>query len=131
MCRSKHVEPSINFGIINYITRLHLVGISTEYFTNLDPVFVIKYVYLLTNFQCLVTDYEQFKFLSARTHICKRFLLEMQVVKGKSRNRLDNERSEGFLMLAIPHRRPATENLWQRNRGKLLIGGFVSFKIGM
>ena len=24
--RSKHVEPSINFGIINSITRLHLVG---------------------------------------------------------------------------------------------------------
>ena len=28
--RSKHVEPSINFGIINSITKLHLVGISTE-----------------------------------------------------------------------------------------------------
>ena len=26
----KHVEPSINFGIINSITKLHLVGISTE-----------------------------------------------------------------------------------------------------
>jgi hypothetical protein len=25
-CRSKHVEPSINFGIIRSITRLHLVG---------------------------------------------------------------------------------------------------------
>jgi hypothetical protein len=24
------VEPSINFGIINYITKLHLVGIYTE-----------------------------------------------------------------------------------------------------
>jgi len=30
VCRSKHVEPSINFGIINSITKLHLVGISTE-----------------------------------------------------------------------------------------------------
>ena len=30
MCPSKHVEPSINFGIINSITKLHLVGISTE-----------------------------------------------------------------------------------------------------
>jgi len=30
MCRSKHVEPSINFGIINSITKLHLVGISTD-----------------------------------------------------------------------------------------------------
>jgi len=26
VCHSKHVEPSINFGIINSITRLHLVG---------------------------------------------------------------------------------------------------------
>ena len=32
MCHSKHVEPSINFGIINSITKLHLVGISTEYY---------------------------------------------------------------------------------------------------
>jgi hypothetical protein len=30
VCRSKHVEPSINFGIINSITKLHFVGISTE-----------------------------------------------------------------------------------------------------
>ena len=26
VCRSKHVDPSIHFGIINSITRLHLVG---------------------------------------------------------------------------------------------------------
>jgi hypothetical protein len=30
VCRSKHVEPSINFGIINSFTKLHLVGISTD-----------------------------------------------------------------------------------------------------
>jgi hypothetical protein len=30
--RSKHVEPSINFGIINYILKLHLVGNFTETF---------------------------------------------------------------------------------------------------
>ena len=30
MCLSKHAEPSVNFGIINSITKLHLVGISTE-----------------------------------------------------------------------------------------------------
>jgi len=30
VCRSKHVEPSINSGIINSITKLHLVGISTK-----------------------------------------------------------------------------------------------------
>jgi hypothetical protein len=33
VCRSKHVEPLVNFGIINSITKLHLVGISTESFT--------------------------------------------------------------------------------------------------
>jgi len=41
VCRSKHVELSINFGIINSITKPHLVGISTEYFSynklTLDP----------------------------------------------------------------------------------------------
>jgi hypothetical protein len=31
VCRSKHVEPAINFGIINSIIKLHLVGISTEF----------------------------------------------------------------------------------------------------
>jgi hypothetical protein len=30
MISAKHVEPSINFGIINSITKLHLVGICTE-----------------------------------------------------------------------------------------------------
>jgi hypothetical protein len=30
LSRSKHVEPSINFGIINSITKLHIVGFSTE-----------------------------------------------------------------------------------------------------
>jgi len=35
VCRSKHVEPSINFGIINSITKLHLVGISTETYRHL------------------------------------------------------------------------------------------------
>jgi hypothetical protein len=29
VCRSKHVEPSINCGIINSVTKLHLVVIST------------------------------------------------------------------------------------------------------
>jgi len=30
VCPSKHVEPSVNYGIISSITKLHLVGISTE-----------------------------------------------------------------------------------------------------
>jgi len=60
--------------------------------------------YVLTKFQCLVTDYDELKFRSTRTHICKRFLLEMQVTKGKSNYRLDEDRSEGCVMLATPHR---------------------------
>jgi hypothetical protein len=36
VCRSKHVEPLKNFGIINSITKLHLVGISTVYFLQLN-----------------------------------------------------------------------------------------------
>jgi len=36
VCRSKHVEPSVNFGIINSITKLHLVGISTAFSEYLD-----------------------------------------------------------------------------------------------
>jgi hypothetical protein len=31
VCRSKHVEPPINFGTINSITKLHFVGISIEW----------------------------------------------------------------------------------------------------
>jgi hypothetical protein len=38
--RSKHVEPSINHGIINSITKLHLVGISTERCVNIAGQFV-------------------------------------------------------------------------------------------
>ena len=37
VCRSKHVEPSVNFGIINSIKKLHLVGISLERFRSLLP----------------------------------------------------------------------------------------------
>jgi hypothetical protein len=36
VCRSKHVEPTINFGIINSITKLHFVGISTEISSNIE-----------------------------------------------------------------------------------------------
>jgi len=51
VCRSKHVEPSINFGIINSITKLHLVGISTElpyliairYASDILPKFISLY----------------------------------------------------------------------------------------
>jgi len=46
--RSKHVEPSINFGIINSITKLHIVGISTEYFKAYKREEVEKYRRALT-----------------------------------------------------------------------------------
>jgi hypothetical protein len=38
MCRSKHVEPLKNFEIINSITKLHVVGISTLCFTCLGDI---------------------------------------------------------------------------------------------
>jgi hypothetical protein len=46
VCHSKYVEPSINFGIINFITKLHLVDISTESSTmhgsmNIKSIFFI------------------------------------------------------------------------------------------
>jgi len=48
VCRSKHVEPSINFGIINSITKLHLVGISTEsYYDARIHEYQISYTTLL------------------------------------------------------------------------------------
>ena len=45
MCRSKHVEPLKNFGIINSTTKLHLVGISTEY------EWVVTYLYFSITLQ--------------------------------------------------------------------------------
>jgi hypothetical protein len=41
-CRSKHVELSINFGIINSITKLHLVGISTESYAQVLTVSLLN-----------------------------------------------------------------------------------------
>jgi len=49
VCRSKHVEPSINFGIINSITKLHLAGISTESSTRHGSM-NIKYSIFLSDF---------------------------------------------------------------------------------
>jgi len=45
--RSKHVEPSINFGIINSITKLHLVGISTEWFMSYLYIAVLSFTVFL------------------------------------------------------------------------------------
>ena len=42
VCRSKHVELSINSGIINSIAKLHLVGISTE---SIYSLLIIKQSY--------------------------------------------------------------------------------------
>jgi hypothetical protein len=49
VCRSKHVEPSVNFGIINSITKLHLVGISTELSTMHRSVNIKSSVFLTTS----------------------------------------------------------------------------------
>jgi hypothetical protein len=38
VCRSKHVEPLKNFGIINSLTKLHLVGISTEHHNSISTI---------------------------------------------------------------------------------------------
>jgi hypothetical protein len=42
VCRSKHGEPSINYGIINSITILHLVGISTEALSEIEFITIIE-----------------------------------------------------------------------------------------
>jgi hypothetical protein len=52
VCSSKHYEPSINFGIINSITKLHLVG----YFYWLVIINRCRYVSLITiNYQLFTT----------------------------------------------------------------------------
>jgi len=38
VCRSKHVEPLKNFGIINSITKLHFVG------TSIDLIIIVSAV---------------------------------------------------------------------------------------
>jgi hypothetical protein len=49
VCRSKHVEPSVNVGIINSITKLHLVGISTESST-MHGSMSTKFTHLLNDY---------------------------------------------------------------------------------
>jgi len=44
VCRSKHVEPLKSFGIINSITKLHLVGISTEYFNGSNVFLTLDFL---------------------------------------------------------------------------------------
>jgi hypothetical protein len=54
VCRLKHVEPLKNFGIINSITKLHLVGISAEcvqMFEHIlkqlnNPFFTLKVIFM-------------------------------------------------------------------------------------
>ena len=55
VCRSKHVEHSKNFGIINSITKLHVVGISTEYGNWLTSCISTEYGNWLTS--CISTEY--------------------------------------------------------------------------
>jgi len=42
VCRPKHVEKLRNIGIINYITRLHLVGSFYEIYITMDGSLNIK-----------------------------------------------------------------------------------------
>jgi hypothetical protein len=57
VCRSKHVETSIDFGIINSITKLHLVGISTESSTMHESMNIKHVVKVLGNLS-LITHYQ-------------------------------------------------------------------------
>jgi hypothetical protein len=56
MFRSKHVEPSVNFGIINSITKLHLVGISTESSTIHGSMNIKSTLIMLCKYCALVID---------------------------------------------------------------------------
>ena len=47
MCRWNHAEPSINFGIINSITKLHLVGVSTELVLDVPVTFIATLLFWL------------------------------------------------------------------------------------
>jgi len=55
-CPSKHVEPSVNFGIIISVTRLHLVGYFYWFIVSLSVQFIwyslspIKYTVSITHF---------------------------------------------------------------------------------
>jgi hypothetical protein len=65
VCRSKRVEPSINFGIINSITRLHLVGISTESYYDVR----IHEYQILHDLQNLQNELLKKKVLTRRQHL--------------------------------------------------------------
>jgi hypothetical protein len=44
VCRSRHVDPLKIFGIINSISKLHLVGISTEYFNGSNVFLTLDFL---------------------------------------------------------------------------------------
>jgi hypothetical protein len=50
VCRSKRVEPSVNFGIINSITRLHLVGYDYWFILRCTYQWIYIYFFLSTKY---------------------------------------------------------------------------------
>jgi hypothetical protein len=52
--RNMHVEPLKNFGIINSITKLHLVGISNNYFRNFRPLTFFFFFYTISCIHTIV-----------------------------------------------------------------------------
>ena len=48
VCRSKHVQPSINFGIINSVTRLHLVGYFYWFILRCTDPWILNFITVFT-----------------------------------------------------------------------------------
>jgi hypothetical protein len=55
VCRSKHVESSINFGIINSITRLHLVCCFYWFILRCTDPWILKKVWHIRNFCVIIS----------------------------------------------------------------------------
>jgi hypothetical protein len=74
VCRSKYVEPSENSGIINSITKLHLVDISTEITVFCVLVTLPKVGFILRKYikcseiarSCVLRDMTTFAYIVSR-----------------------------------------------------------------
>jgi hypothetical protein len=68
-------------------------------------------VYLLKSYQCLVTMSDEWQaFLEANMFVNRSFS-EVEVIKSKCTNRLDDERRESCPQVATSHVRPKIGNL--------------------
>ena len=61
VCRSKHVEPLKNLGMINSIKNLHLVGISTEWVRSFIVYFWLSWLWT-RHWACLLWKYMEYEF---------------------------------------------------------------------